>query len=204
MTSPQQERTRTGARSPIVVALVVAVVVGAVLGYRAVAARSAATGPPAAVGTGAATIADGVVPGGATVFDDDVPAVGRLDDELLAARRRAASDAAGDGIRFTVNSGWRSPAYQQQLLREAVAEHGSADEAARWVATPETSAHVSGDGVDIGPTDAMYWLAQHGADHGLCQIYGNEPWHYELRPDAVNEGCPRVFTDPTEDPRMHR
>jgi len=33
--------------------------------------------------------------------------------------------------------------------------------------------------VDIGPADADYWMAQHGAEYGLCQIYANEVWHYE-------------------------
>ena len=78
------------------------------------------------------------------------------------------------------------------------------EEAARWVATPETSAHVSGDAVDIGPLDATAWLSEHGAGYGLCQIYGNEPWHYELRPDAVDDGCPAMYADPTQDPRMQQ
>ena len=58
------------------------------------------------------------------------------------------------------------------------------------MATPETSAHVSGDAVDIGPSGAAAWLSEHGRAYGLCQIYGNEPWHYELRPEAVDHGCP--------------
>ena len=45
---------------------------------------------------------------------------------------------------------------------------------------------------------------QHGADYGLCQIYGNEPWHYELRPDAVDRGCPPTYADPTQDPRTQQ
>ena len=65
--------------------------------------------------------ADGAVPAGVTVFDDDVPAVANLDPALLAALRRAATAAARDGVRFVVNSGWRSAAYQRQLLHEAVA-----------------------------------------------------------------------------------
>ncbi|WP_281283417.1 hypothetical protein [Modestobacter excelsi] len=32
----------------------------------------------------------------------------------------------------------------------------------------------------------------------------NEPWDYELHPDAVEHGCPPLYADPTEDPRMHR
>jgi D-alanyl-D-alanine carboxypeptidase len=61
---------------------------------------------------------------------------------------------------------------------------------------------VSGEAVDIGPFDAAEWLAEHGAAYGLCQIYDNEPWHYERRPDAVDDGCPPTYVDPTEDPRM--
>jgi sugar/nucleoside kinase (ribokinase family) len=148
--------------------------------------------------------ADGVLPDGtsASVFDEALPAVGRLDPELLDALRRAATDAAADGVEVRVNSGWRSPAYQQRLLQDAVVEHGSQDEAERWVATPATSAHVSGQAVDIGPFDAAAWLSEEGAAHGLCQIYGNEPWHYERRPDAVQVGCPPMYADPTQDPRM--
>jgi zinc D-Ala-D-Ala carboxypeptidase len=153
---------------------------------------------------GALGEADGAVPDGVTVFDDDIPAVANLDPDLLAALRRAATDAADDGVEFFVNSGWRSPEYQDQLLREAIAEYGSEEEAARWVATPATSAHVTGDAVDIGHFDATAWLSEHGAEYGLCQIYRNEPWHYELRPEAIDDGCPRMYADPTQDPRMHR
>ena len=109
----------------------------------------------------------------------------KLDPALLGALRRAATAAADDGVRFLVDSGWRSREYQEQLLQEAVAKYGSEEEAARWVATPDTSAHVSGDAVDLGPAEATAWLSKHGAAYGLCQIYRNEPWHYELRPDAV-------------------
>jgi zinc D-Ala-D-Ala carboxypeptidase len=148
--------------------------------------------------------ADGAVPVGATVFDDEYPAVANLDRALLAALRQAATDAAGDGVEFDVDSGWRSPEYQEQLLREAVSKYGSVEEAARWVATAETSAHVSGDAVDIGPSDATAWLSEHGAEYGLCQIYGNEPWHYELRPEAIDHGCPAMYADPRHDPRMQQ
>jgi D-alanyl-D-alanine carboxypeptidase len=148
--------------------------------------------------------ADGAVPDGVTVFDDEIPAVANLDPDLLGALRHAATDAADNGIKFFVNSGWRSPEYQEQLLREAVTKYGSEKEAARWVSTPKTSAHVSGDAVDIGHSDATAWLSKHGAEYGLCQIYGNEPWHYELRPEANDHGCPLMYADPTHDPRTQR
>ncbi len=153
---------------------------------------------------GALGEADGAVPDGVTVFDDAIPAVANLDPDLLKALRRAAADAADDGVEFHVNSGWRSPEYQDRLLREAVSRYGSREAAARWVATAATSPHVSGDAVDIGRSDATAWLSEHGARYGLCPIYRNEPWHYELRPEAIDRGCPRVYADPTQDPRMQQ
>jgi hypothetical protein len=148
--------------------------------------------------------ADGVVPDGTSVFDNHIPAVAKLDPSLRKALRLAAKRAAKDGVEFQVNSGWRSRAYQNQLLREAVSKYASEEEAARWVATADTSPHVSGDAVDLGPSHATAWLSEHGATYGLCQIYRNEPWHYELRPEATRHGCPRMYADPTYDPRMQR
>jgi zinc D-Ala-D-Ala carboxypeptidase len=148
--------------------------------------------------------AGGAVPDDTTVFDDEVPSVAKLDPALLRALRRAATDAADDGVELVVNSGWRSPAYEDQLRRDAIAKYGSEAGAGRWVATGTTSPHVSGDAVDIGPAHATPWLSAHGAAYGLCQIYGNEPWHYELRPDAIAHGCPRMYADPTQDPRMQQ
>ncbi|QWA26019.1 M15 family metallopeptidase [Streptomyces sp. JCM17656] len=134
----------------------------------------------------------------------DCPAVAQLDPALLQALRQAATDASDDGFEFYVSSGRRSPEYQDHLLREAVAACGSEDEAARWVATATTSPHVAGDAVDIGRSDATERLSRHGAEYGLCQIYRNEPWHYELRTEAIEHGCPRMYADPTQDPRTQQ
>ena len=41
-------------------------------------------------------------------------------------------------------------------------------------------------------------------EYGLCQIYRNESWHFELRPDAIENGCPSMYADPTHDPRMQQ
>jgi D-alanyl-D-alanine carboxypeptidase len=188
--------------------LVVIAALAAALGYQLPASSSSTAGSPIDVlrgeHRGPLGEAGGAIPDDTTVFDDELPGVANLDPALLGAVRRAASDAAADGVEFLVDSGWRSPEYQDQLLREAVSEYGSEEEAARWVATPDTSAHVSGEAVDIGPFDATAWLSRHGATYGLCQIYGNEPWHYERRPDAIAHGCPPMYADPTHDPRMQQ
>jgi zinc D-Ala-D-Ala carboxypeptidase len=188
--------------------LVFIAAIAAALGYQSLASSSSTAASPGDVhrseDRGALGEADGAVPDGTTVFDDEIPGVANLDPDLLGALRQAATAAAGDGVEFYVDSGWRAPEYQEQLLREAVSEYGSEAEAARWVATPNKSAHVSGDAVDIGPSDATTWLSEHGAEYGLCQIYGNEPWHYELRPEAIAHGCPPTYSDPTQDPRMQQ
>jgi hypothetical protein len=195
---------------------VTAVLVG-VLGYQSFASWSSSATSPTTTepivhrpqdvrhgDTAALGEADGVVPDDVTVFDGEYPAVAKLAPALLRALRQAASDAAADGVVLYVDSGWRSPEYQEELLDQAIAKYGSEEKAAQWVATPSTSAHVSGNAVDIGHLDATSWLSKHGARYGLCQIYGNEPWHYELRPAAVGHGCPPMYVDPTHDPRMRR
>jgi zinc D-Ala-D-Ala carboxypeptidase len=234
MTYREPARTTTRRIPRILVAglLVVIAAIAAALGYQSLASSSStaasptdvlrgehrgapgeADGPPVLRSEhrdlhrehpGALVEADSAVPDGATVFDDEIPGVANLDAALLGALRQAATDAADDGVEFFVDSGWRSPEYQEQLLHEAVSKYGSEEEAARWVATPETSAHVSGDAVDIGPSGATAWLSEHGAEYGLCQIYSNEPWHYELRPEVIDHGCPPMYADPTDDPRMQQ
>jgi LAS superfamily LD-carboxypeptidase LdcB len=212
---PARTATRRMRVRKLRVACVLAVVAtGAVLGYRLLPSSASTAPSPTTVASPAEAPrseyrdalgeAGGAVPDGTSVFDDEVPGVAKLDPALLNALRRAATDAAGNGVAFVVDSGWRSAAYQERLLRESVAEHGSEREAARWVATPNTSAHVSGDAVDIGPPSAAAWLSAHGGAYGLCQIYRNEPWHYELRSRAVGHGCPPMYADPTQDPRMRQ
>jgi zinc D-Ala-D-Ala carboxypeptidase len=183
--------------------LVVVAAIAAALGYRSLASSSSTGSSRVDEHRGALGVAGGAVPDGTTAFDDGVPGVAKLEPALLRALRRATTDAAAAGVELVVNSGWRSPAYEDQLRRDAVAKYGSEAEAARWVATGTTSPHVSGDAVDVGPAGATPWLSAHGAAYGLCQIYANEPWHYELRPDATAHGCPSLYADPTRDPRMH-
>lgn len=224
-TLPAPRRRRSRRRLVVTVLLLLAALLTVVVVQQSLATASAAVpragvtseqptdeaAQPASPPSGAAggsvfapSEADGVIRDGdqPTVFDTHRVAVGQLDPALLDAVQRAASDAAQDGVEFRVNSGWRSAVLQDRMLQDAVVHYGSVDEAARWVATPETSLHVSGDAVDLGPLPVQDWLAQHGAGYGLCQIYANEPWHYELRPDAVADGCPQMYADPTEDPRM--
>ena len=163
--------------------LVVVAAIAAALGAASLASSFLTVPSPASVASSVVRFrgeqrdalgeAGGAVPAGTTVFDDEVPGVANLDPALLRALRRAATAAAADGVALVVNGGWRSPAYEDQLRREAIARYGSEAKAARWVATGTTSPHGSGDAVDIGPADATPWLSAHGAAYGLCQIYAN-------------------------------
>ncbi|MGW6128966.1 M15 family metallopeptidase [Cellulomonas sp. NPDC055163] len=127
-------------------------------------------------------------------FDDAHPAIAGLDADLRAAVQAVARDAHERGVDLWVTSGLRTAAMQQDLLDDAVREHGSLAEARRFVATPEGSSHVTGHAVDIGPTDGADWVVRRGARYGLCQTYANEMWHFELATEPGGE-CPEQLPD---------
>jgi zinc D-Ala-D-Ala carboxypeptidase len=127
-----------------------------------------------------------------TPFDVQDAAVGRLDPTLLSAIQNAAKAAAADGITMTITSGWRSPEFQQRLLDNAIQTYGSFAAARQYVQTPEASKHVTGQAVDVGGQGADQWLIANGSRFGLCQIYANELWHFELATDAAGK-CPALL-----------
>lgn len=150
--------------------------------------RSFPVAPPVDPGDGSAP------PDGRTLtpFDVQYAAVGRLDPALLSAIQSAATTAAADGISMTITSGWRSPEFQQRLLDKAVQTYGSYAAARQYVQTPEVSKHVTGQAVDVGGQGADQWLITNGSRFGLCQIYANELWHFELATDAAGR-CPALL-----------
>ncbi|OMC40315.1 peptidase [Mycobacterium sp. GA-1841] len=142
------------------------------------------------------TQGDGSLPDGQvlTPFDVQNPAIGRLEPRLLAAIQNAANAAAADGVTMTINSGWRSATFQQSLLDQAVQTYGSLAAARRYVQTPTASRHVTGEAVDVGGPQADHWLIANGARFGLCRIYANELWHFELVADPAGN-CPPLLPD---------
>lgn len=151
---------------------------------RLVGAVLALAGALALLGPVATASADTASP-----FDVADPTVGRLDPALLTAIQHAATAAAAAGIPMTITSGWRSPEFQQQLLDDAIHTYGSYSAARQYVQTPQQSKHVSGQAVDIGGKSADTWLIANGRRFGLCQIYANELWHFELATNAQGD-CP--------------
>lgn len=137
---------------------------------------------------------DGSLANGQTLtpFDVQNPAINRLDPRLLTAIQNAATAAAAEGITMTVTSGWRSAQFQQSLLDDAVQTYGSLAAAREYVQTPAASRHVTGEAVDIGGVGADQWLIANGPRFGLCQIYANELWHFELVADPGGH-CPPLL-----------
>ncbi len=154
----------------------------------ATADRGIPQAPPVDPGDGSAP------PDGHTMtpFDVQYAAVGRLDPALLSAIQSAATAASTDGITMTITSGWRSPEFQQRLLDNAIQTYGSYAAARQYVQTPEASKHVTGQAVDVGGQGADQWLITNGSRFGLCRIYANELWHFELATDAAGK-CPPLL-----------
>lgn len=144
---------------------------------------------PSAVAPGDGSLRDGQI---LTPFDVQNPAIGRLDPALLSAVQAAATAASADGVTMTITSGWRSPEFQERLLDTAVATYGSMAAARQYVQTPGGSKHVIGEAVDVGGVGADQWLIANGARFGLCRIYANELWHFELAADAAGN-CPPLL-----------
>jgi len=166
MTTSRASRTRRR--------LLVGVFVAAALAVTGVAAHSRAAGawaPTTAMSPASAPplIAD--------------PALAGVDPELARRFLDAQAAAAADGVSLTITSGKRSVEEQQELVDAAITRYGSKHEASRWVLPPETSAHVVGLALDVGPTAGAYWLGEHGLEFGLCRTYANEVWHFEKLPD---------------------
>jgi D-alanyl-D-alanine carboxypeptidase len=152
--------------------------------------------PPAPldIGPAATDTYGGWIPDGQTLspYDTSNPAVTNLTPALRAAVQRAADAARAQGVDLRINSGWRSKGFQQKLFDDAVRTYGTVDLARQFVASPEVSKHVVGQAVDIAPVEADKWLIRNGLQFGLCQIYANEIWHFELALDAQGN-CPPLL-----------
>lgn len=173
--------------------LVVGAAVGAPAGLRLLGLGGAATtGSTSGSSTGATIGADPGVAAAPPV--EGAGAATGLDPELAARFAAAQEAAAADDVTLTLTSGWRSAEAQERLVADALARYGDPTEAHRWVLPPETSSHVQGLAVDVGPTQGAYWLQEHGLEHGLCPTYANEVWHFEMLPVGAQE-CPEPHED---------
>ncbi|WP_084508038.1 M15 family metallopeptidase [Nocardia pseudovaccinii] len=117
-----------------------------------------------------------------------------LEPGLAAAYTQAENQAHAEGVGLYINSGYRTPAEQQALWDDGVRTYGSPEEARRWVLPPNESTHVQGRAIDVGPQAGAQWLEANGNRWGLCRIYQNEWWHFELA-TAPGGACPALRAD---------
>ncbi|WP_433561103.1 M15 family metallopeptidase [Nocardia sp. CA-151230] len=110
------------------------------------------------------------------------------------AYNAAATEAHDAGVSLWITSGYRTPAEQEALWEDGLQTYGSPEAARRWVLPPDESTHVTGEAIDVGPREGAQWLEDNGSHWGLCRMYDNEWWHYELAttPDGP---CPSRLPD---------
>ena len=154
----------------------------------------AADNEPFSIGRAATDTIGGYLPDGQTLspFDTTNPVIAWLDPPLLTAIQTAARSASDDGIDVQITSGWRTKGFQQRLFDDGVRTYGSVEAARQFVASPDASHHVIGKAVDVGPVEADNWMIRNGSRFGLCQIYANEIWHFELAVDK-DGNCPALL-----------
>ncbi|MFE7743783.1 M15 family metallopeptidase [Nocardia sp. NPDC057455] len=116
-----------------------------------------------------------------------------LDPPLALSYTLAEREAHAQGVPLSITSGYRTPAEQQALWEDGVATYG-ADDARRWVLPPEESTHVSGQAIDVGPQQGARWLEVNGYRWGLCRMFENEYWHFELQ-TVPGVPCPPMLPD---------
>lgn len=91
------------------------------------------------------------------------PDVARAFDRMASAARRG-------GVALVISSAYRSDAEQAAIFAQ--------NPDPRWVAPPGESLHRNGTELDLGPSSAHAWLAQHAGRFHFVQRYAWEPWHY--------------------------
>ena len=124
----------------------------------------------------------------------------RLTPETAAKWQQMVDAAAGDGIRLLIVSGFRSYAYQAELIRNKLQGGQTLEEILQASAAPGYSQHHTGNAIDIATpgsrplteefetSDAFIWLEDNAKDFGFSMTYprGNphgilyEPWHWSL------------------------
>jgi D-alanyl-D-alanine carboxypeptidase len=126
----------------------------------------------------------------------------RLSGPAASAWVSLAQTAADAGVALELVSGFRSYAYQRDLIRKKREAGRTLEDILQSVAPPGFSEHHTGEAADIGSpgcedltasfaaTDAFRWLAANAGRFGWTMSYpaGNsfgyvyEPWHWKWNP----------------------
>ena len=120
-----------------------------------------------------------------------------LHPQVLARFHSAQAAAKAEGIRMTIDSGYRTVETQNYLYQQAIKEHKTPEEAIKWVLPGNLSRHPWGLALDVNlhhEKSGASWLEANGATFGLCRVYENEWWHFEplIAPGGI---CPPLLPD---------
>jgi len=120
-----------------------------------------------------------------------------LHPQVLARFLSAQAAAKVEGIKITIDSGYRTIERQDALFQRALKEHKTPEEATKWVLPKEVSRHPWGLALDVNlnhDKSGASWLEANGATFGLCRVYENEWWHFEplIGPGGI---CPPLLPD---------
>lgn len=122
----------------------------------------------------------------------------RLTPDVAASWQAMSQAASTDHVTLLLISGFRSVAYQRQIIERKLARGDTLDQILRVNAAPGYSEHHTGRAIDIGTpgsppleeefenTEAFRWLQLHGAQYGFSLTYPRfnlhriiyEPWHW--------------------------
>ena len=124
----------------------------------------------------------------------------RLAPEAADRWRQMVAEAAQDGIRLLIVSGFRSFDYQAQLIRKKLAAGHRIGDILKVNAAPGFSQHHTGRAIDVASpgsrplteefenSDAFRWLGENGRRFGFSMTYPRdnrwgfvyEPWHWSM------------------------
>jgi zinc D-Ala-D-Ala carboxypeptidase len=127
----------------------------------------------------------------------------------LSPATRAAFEAARTealwrhGELIGLTDGYRDAHTQARLFADAVRRTGSPELAMKWTLPPHQSRHVAGTALDVRPIEGARWLELYGARHHLYQVYDNEWWHFEYRPESRPPRLPHPNASRTSGLRRH-
>jgi hypothetical protein len=120
-----------------------------------------------------------------------------INPQLLARFLSAQAAAKEEGIKMSIDSGFRTQETQSYLYQNAIKKYKTADEAMKWVLPAELSRHPWGLALDVNlnhDKSGASWLEANGGTFGLCRVYENEWWHFEplTAPGGI---CPPLLPD---------
>jgi D-alanyl-D-alanine carboxypeptidase len=133
----------------------------------------------------------------ANTFEDYRIYVTRATRDAFVAMATAAKK---DSVQLIADSGFRSPGFQQRIIKRRLEAGETFERIISMVAPPGYSQHHTGRALDLVPSEARFahtpayaWLTAHAARFGFHETYPDSPdglhpweaWHWVYVPDSA-------------------